>query len=262
MPANYPVFPDKHSLPSLLSADDMIEFRRKQGGLGSLPAPRSIVICLYKGLMDHFRWKHPSRRVRGFLGDVYLLTHTGGTVGVLGNFGIGAPAITSIADEMMAWGVQHLVVLSLAGGLQPDLAPGSIVAADRAIRDEGTSYHYLAPSREVQASSRLVSALVRVLGERGLSPVTGAVWSTDAPYRETRQEAELFQGEGVKAVDMESAGVFAVAQIRGREAASVFVIGDSLAGPRWSAPPDMRALHRRLKSLLEALIAALAGLQD
>jgi uridine phosphorylase len=87
------------------------------------------------------------------------------------------------------------------------------------------------------------------------------VWSTDAPYRETREEAELFGGEGVKAVDMESAGLFAAAQVRGREAASVFVIGDSLAGPRWSAPPDMRALHLRLKSSLDALIHALAALE-
>ncbi len=262
MPANYPVFPEKYNFPSLLSAGDMIEFRRKHGGLGDLPAPRSVVICLYKGLMDHFRWKHPARRVRGFLGDVYLLKRTGGAVGVLGNFGIGAPAIASIADEMMAWGVHHLVLLSLAGSLQPALASGSIIVADRAIRDEGTSYHYLPPSRDVQASSRLVSALVTILGERGLNSATGPVWSTDAPYRETRQEAELFRGEGVKAVDMESAGMFAVAQVRGREAASVFVIGDSLAGTSWSAPLDMRALHLRLKSVLQALLAGLAGLQD
>ncbi len=257
MPANFPVFPDKHKLPPLLRAEDMIEFRRRHGSLGDLPAPRSAILCLYKGAMNRFAWRHPSRRVKGFLGDLYVLKRTQGRVAVLGNFGIGAPAITSIADEMMAWGVQRLVILSLAGGLQPDLAPGSIVIADRALRDEGTSYHYLAPARDVQASPQLVSHLQAALAEGGLPSVVGAVWSTDAPYRETREEAELYGREGVKAVDMESAGLFAAAQVRGREAASVFVIGDSLAGPRWSAPPDMRALHVRLKGLLEALIGAL-----
>jgi uridine phosphorylase len=260
MPTNYPIYPDKHKLPALLSADDMIEFRRKHGGLGEVRAPRSVIICLYNGLMHRFAWKHPSRRVRGFLGDVYILKGTNDKVAVLGNFGIGAPAITSISDEMMAWGVQRIVILSLAGGLQPDLAPGSIVVSDRAIRDEGTSYHYLAPARDVQASSGLVSALTNALKQRGLDPTIGAVWSTDAPYRETRAEAESFQREGIKAVDMESAGVYAAAQLRGREAASTFVIGDSLAGPRWSAPPDMRTLHLRLKSLLDALIPSLAAL--
>jgi len=257
----YPIFPGKHKLTPLLSAEDMIEFRRRHGGLGNLAAPRSAVLCLYKGAMSRFAWKYPSRRVKGFLGDVYLLKRTNGRVAVLGNFGIGAPGITSLADEMMAWGVKHLVILSLAGALQPDLAPSSIVIADRAIRDEGTSYHYLAPARDVHASPRLASAIGSSLAKHGLSSTTGAVWSTDAPYRETREEAELFQREGVKVVDMESAGLFAAAQVRGREAASVFVIGDSLAGPRWSAPPDMRALHLRLKSSLDALIGALSSLE-
>ncbi len=259
MPTNFPVFPDKYKLPPLLSADDMIGFRRKQGGLTELSAPRDAVICLYKGLMPRFAWRYPSRRVKGFLGDIYLLKRTNGKVAVLGNFGIGAPAITSIADEMMAWGVQRVVILSLAGGLQPDLAPGSILVSDRAIRDEGTSYHYLPPSKEVQAAPGLVLALSAALQKRGLNPTTGGVWSTDAPYRETREEAEFFRSQGIKAVDMESAGVYAAAKVRGREAASAFVIGDSLAGPRWSSPPDMRTLHLRLRSLLEALIGALAA---
>jgi len=67
-----------------------------------------------------------------------------------------------------------------------------------------------------------------------------------------------FQQEGVKAVDMESAGLFAVGEVRNIETASVFVIGDSLAGPRWSAPPDLRVLHQRLKTLLDALIDVLS----
>ena len=225
------------------------------------PAPRSALLCLYRGAINRFAWKYPARRVKGFLGDLYVLKRSHGRVAVLGNFGIGAPAIASIADEMMAWGVQQLVILSLAGGLQPDLTPGSIVIADRALRDEGTSYHYLAPARDVQASPQLVSAIGAALAKRGLASTTGGVWSTDAPYRETREEAEAFGREGVKAVDMESAGLFAAAQVRGREAASVFVIGDSLAGPRWSAPPDMRALHLRLKSLLNALTLALEALE-
>lgn len=258
---SFPIYPEKYKLTPLLSADDMIDFRRKHGGLADITAPRSAIICLYKGAMRRFGWKHPARQVRGFLGDVYLLKRTKNKVAVLGNFGIGAPGITSTADEMMAWGVQRIVILSLAGGLQPDLAPGSIVVSSRALRDEGTSYHYLPAARDVQASANLVRALEEALSRRGMNPTVGAVWSTDAPYRETREEAQLFQSEGVKAVDMESAGVFAAAQVKGREAASVFVIGDSLAGPRWAAPPDMRMLHLRLKSLLKALIEALAAIE-
>jgi len=254
---SYPVYPDKHKLHPMLTAEHMVEFRRTQGGLRNLQAPDGVVLCLYKGVMKRFAWKYPSRRVRGFLGDLYLLKRTGGRVGVVGNFGIGAPGLTSLAEEMMAWGTKRLIILSLAGGLQSDLAPGSILVCDRAIRDEGTSYHYLPAAKDVKASSTLVLAISQTLTQRGLAHSIGATWSTDAPYRETREEAEFFQGEGVKAVDMESAGLFAVGQVRDLETASAFVIGDSLASPKWSAPPSMRVLHRRLEVLLDALIDVL-----
>jgi uridine phosphorylase len=225
--------------------------------LGNLQAPDGVVLCLYKGVMKRFAWKYPSRRVSGFLGDLYLLKRTGGRVGVLGNFGIGAPGLTSLADEMMAWGTKRLIILSLAGGLQSDLTPGSILVCDRAIRDEGTSYHYLPAAKDVLASPTLVSAISQTLTKRGLAHAIGATWSTDAPYRETREEAEYFQSEGVMAVDMESAGLFAAGLVRDLETAAVFVIGDSLASPRWKAPPELRTLHRRLEVLLDALIDVL-----
>jgi uridine phosphorylase len=254
---SFPIFPEKYKWPALLSAEHMIEFRRKHGGLGNLSAPNGVVLCLYKGVMKHFAWKYPSHHVNSFLGDIYLLKRTNGRVGVLGNFGIGAPALTSIAEEMMAWGTKRVVIMSLAGGLQPDLQPGSIVLCNRAIRDEGTSYHYLPPAKDVEASATLITAISKMLESRDLAHLIGTTWSTDAPYRETREEAEQFQSEGIKAVDMESAGLFAAAKVRSIEAASAFVIGDSLAGPRWSAPPDLRALHQRLKILLDALIDVL-----
>jgi uridine phosphorylase len=254
---SYPILSEKYKLPSLLSAEQMIEFRRKHGGLGDLKAPSGVILCLYKGVMKRFPWKYPSRHVKSFLGDLYLLRRSNEKVGVMGNFGIGAPALTSLAEEMIAWGAKRIIILSLAGGLQLDLKPGSIVICDRAIRDEGTSYHYLPPARDVKASSALVSLITQVLENHGISHSIGTTWSTDAPYRETREEAELFQSEGVKVVDMESAGLFASAQIKGVETASAFVIGDSLAGPRWSSPPDMRTLHLKLESLLDVLIEVL-----
>lgn len=254
---SYPIFPDKHKLPAMLTAQHMIEFRRKHGGLRDLSAPGAVIFCLYKGLMRRFAWRHRSRRVPGFLGDLYLVKKANENVGVLGNFGIGAPALTNMAEEMIAWGTRSCVILSLAGGLQADLAPGSIVVCDRALRDEGTSYHYLAPAKDVPASPHLVGAISAALAARGLSPRVGATWSTDAPYRETMPEAQQYEQEGVLAVDMESAGLFAAAQFRGVEATSVLVIGDNLAGPVWSAPPDMRLLHVKLKLVLDLLIEAL-----
>lgn len=250
---SYPIRPDKPQLPAMLTAEKMIEFRRKQGGLGDVRAPEMVILCLYKGVMKYFQLKFASKRVGGFLGDFYLLNKTNGKVGALGNFGIGAPVVANLAEEMIAWGTKRLVILSLAGGLQTNLAPGDVVICNRAIRDEGVSYHYLPAEKYAEASPEFVSHLSAVFGKIGLSHSIGAAWSTDAPYRESREEAAQYQSEGVLAVDMESAGLFAVGQARGVETASVFVIGDSLAKPQWSAPPDLGALHQKLKRCFRAL---------
>jgi len=250
---SFPIYPDKHKLPAMLTAEKMIEFRRAQGGLGNFNPPEALILCLYKGVMKYFSLKYSSKKVAGFLGDLYLLNKTNGKVAVLGNFGIGSPVVASLADEMIAWGTKRLVLLSLAGGLQPELHPGDILLCNRAIRDEGTSYHYLPAEKYVDASSTFVKDLSSVFEKNGLPHSIGGTWSTDAPYRESHEEASQYQNENVMAVDMESAGLFAVGKARGVETASVFVIGDSLAGPRWSAPPDMAMLHQRLKKCLKTL---------
>jgi uridine phosphorylase len=175
----------------------------------------------------------------------------------MGNFGIGSPVVASLADELAAWGVPRIVLLSLAGGLQPQLAPGAIVIASSALRDEGASYHYLAPSHSVDASAELVSSLTHSLVGQGPEPVVGPTWSTDAPYRESREEAQHYREQGVQTVDMESAGLFAVGQVRGLQTASVFVVGDSLAKAQWTPPPSMRPLHQQLKRVLKILVETL-----
>ncbi len=255
---SFPIHPNKPQLPALLTAAQMIEFRRRQGGLAKIQPPETVILCLYKGVMKHFRLKYRATKVNAFWGDLYLLNKKQGKVAVMGNFGIGSPVVASLADELIAWGTKRLILLSLAGGLQPDLQPGDVVLGERAVRDEGASYHYLPPAKYVEASPTFVAILSAALTQRSIFHKVGATWSTDAPYRESREEAEQFQAEGVQAVDMESGGLFAVGQVRGAETASVFVIGDSLAAPRWAAPPDMRVLHQKLKTVLSVLIEVLA----
>jgi hypothetical protein len=88
----------------------------------------------------------------------------------------------------------------------------------------------------------------------------GVVWTTDAPYRETRAEADACRAQGVAAVDMESAGLLAMGQARGVETAAVLVAGDRLLEGGWSMPSDLRGLHQRLADSLDALAqVALAG---
>lgn len=251
---SYPIYPNKQKLDSMLTPEEMLESRRLQGSLRTFRAPETVVFCMYGGILKNFSWKYPSRRVKGFLGDLYLLADKNGATAVMGNFGLGAPVTVALAEEMAAIGSKRILLLGSAGGLQPDLTTGDVLICERAIRDEGTSYHYLPAEKYASASPRFVSELAAALSRNGINHSTGTTWSTDAPYRETREEALHFGKEGVAVVDMESAGLFAMGQARGIETASILVIGDSLAGPGWTAPANARILRRRLEALMRVLI--------
>jgi uridine phosphorylase len=137
--------------------------------------------------------------------------------------------------------------------------PGSIVICERAIRDEGTSYHYLSADKYVHADPALVDRLRRALEARGNSFTVGTTWTTDAPYRETREEVRQYQSEGVKTVEMETAALLALGQVRGAQTASVCVVGDSLAAMHWETPPDVRSVEKGLEAVYAAAIEALSS---
>jgi len=102
-----------------------------------------------------------------------------------------------------------------------------------AVRDEGTSYHYLAPSRLIEAAPAVVSVMEAVLGRSDVTFATGTTWSTDAVYRETREKVLLRRAEGCITVEMEAAALLAVARFRGVVLGQLLYAGDSLAGDSW-----------------------------
>ncbi len=204
------------------------------------------------------RWRHPIRRAGRLVGDLYLVRKSKGRVGVLTNIGVGSPLVASLAEELIAWGARRLVSMAWAGGLQPDLELGSTVICDRAVRDEGTSHHYLPPDRHVPADAALVRSLEQGFTSRGLACRVGATWTTDAGFRETESEVRAYQSEGVLTVEMETAGLLAVARARTVAAAAVLVVGDSLAALRWQPPADVRVVERALEVAYGVILEALA----
>ena len=255
----FPNYPQKYDSDALLTPQDMLAYRRSLGRLPAIDPPHSVILCLQRGLPERLRWRYPIRKVGRLIGDLYLLKRSGGSVAVLTNFGLGAPQISAIAEELIVWGAKRLVSLSLSAGLQPDLKPGAIVVCERALRDEGVSHHYLPPDKFVAADGQLVLDLVKALEGLGLPYSKGATWSTDAPYRETRDEVRQYQAEGIMTAEMETAGLLAIAQVRGAQAASVLVVGDSLADLRWELPPDQGPAERGIEAAYAAVVKALGA---
>jgi uridine phosphorylase len=126
---------------------------------------------------------------------------------------IGGPYAVLVAEQLHTAGVKLIVGLTSAGRVNADLPIPSLVVADSAIRDEGTSYHYLAPEHEVKCPAN-VAPLARELAAAGFTVRTGKVWTTDAPYRETNGQFRKWAAAGALAVEMQAASLFAFAQAR------------------------------------------------
>ena len=149
--------------------------------------------------------------------------------------GVGAPLAAAFLEELIPRGGRAFVACGGAGVLVPELAVGHVMVPTRAVRDEGTSYHYLPPSRTVDPSPAALAAIVAVLRERDVPFVEGASWTTDGLYRETRAKAAARVAEGCLSVEMEAAALFAVAAFRGVTIGQLLYAGDDLSGEAWDA---------------------------
>jgi uridine phosphorylase len=163
---------------------------------------------------------------------VYELDYGGRRLAVV-HPGVGAPAAVARFERVIALGCRKFIVCGGAGVLDGAINVGDIVVPNSAIRDEGASYHYLKPAREVAPTRQALAAIEAVLNENHHDYVRGKTWTTDAVYRETRQRMSRRRREGCVVVDMEAAAFFAVAHFRRVECAQILYGGDSLVGRRW-----------------------------
>ena len=161
--------------------------------------------------------------------------------------GVGAPLAAAFLEELIPRGGRAFVACGGAGVLVPELAVGHVMVPTTAVRDEGTSYHYLPPSRTADPSPVALGAIRAVLEERGVPFVEGATWTTDGLYRETRARAAARVAEGCISVEMEASALFAVAAFRGVTLGQMLYAGDDLSGEAWDSRGwDTHGSARRL----------------
>jgi uridine phosphorylase len=205
------------SSPSVFLPSALIREARRQKGLPAVEVPE---ICLLDPDGDIVRRLKAEGRAQRFDAwpcyhtDLYTFSLGGETVGILGCV-VGAPFAVLVAEELAACGCRALVSLTSAGQIVPLENPPYFVIIDRALRDEGTSYHYAAPEPFAEAAPRLVARAADALKEAGLRAVVGPSWTTDAPFRETADAVEAARVKGVLAVEMEAAALYTFARTRG-----------------------------------------------
>lgn len=199
--------------------------------------PEHCVICFFKEVIEkaakeqnasivaESRWEDGTH-------TVYEMEFLGKRLGFF-HPGIGSALSSSLLEENIARGFKKFIACGGAGVLAKEIAVGHLMVVTSAVRDEGASYHYLPPSREVTAHPAGVEALVKTLTARGVPHLLGKTWTTDAPFRETPNKIAARKKEGCLTVEMEAAGMMAVAQFRKVIFGQVLYGGDDLSGTTW-----------------------------
>ena len=136
-------------------------------------------------------------------------------LGIIG-YTVGAPFAVLVAEELFASGCQLLINVTSSGQILPGIDPPFFVLVEKALRDEGTSYHYLPPSDFASLDDKLLNLLDDAFSNLPIVVHRGATWTTDAPFRETDQAIRQARLLGIVAVEMEAAGLYAFAQARSR----------------------------------------------
>jgi uridine phosphorylase len=202
--------------------------------------PQRCVICFFQDVIRdlvHQGRAKPIAIHRSELGEhpVYLLDAGDGREVGLFHPGVGAPLAVGLLEETIALGGRMFIACGGAGALDRELALGHIIIPTDAVRDEGTSYHYLAPGQLAQPSPTAVAAIEQVLQEQGIPYRTARTWTTDAFFRETPGKIQLRRNQGCLVVEMEAAAFFAVAQFRNVTFGQLLYSGDDLSGAEWDS---------------------------
>ena len=143
---------------------------------------------------------------------LYNFEYEGIEFGIVG-CAVGASFAVLIAEELFVSGCQLLVSVTSSGLISPQQEPPFFVLIERALRDEGTSYHYLQPSDYSYLNKELLPMLEDAFSELTIPVNKGATWTTDAPFRETGVAIEQARTQGIIAVEMEASALYAFAQV-------------------------------------------------
>jgi uridine phosphorylase len=202
---------------SVFRAETLLREARRQKGIAAVDVP---AVCVLDPDGDLVRRLRQEGRAQPFAGwpcyhtqlDAFELG--GRTVGIVG-CAVGAPFAVLVAEELFASGCRLLLSLTSAGQIKASGPTPYFVIIERALRDEGTSYHYAEVAEFADADAALVAKAAAALRDSKCSVFVGPSWTTDAPFRETAVAIEAARARGILAVEMEAAALYAFARAAG-----------------------------------------------
>ena len=195
------------------------------------------ILCFFGEAIEKVLVEYPHKTVSGFLSEginypLYELEYKGGRIALI-QAAVGAPLAAAQIEELSAMGCKKFLACGMSGVLQKEIAVGHLIIPIAAVRDEGTSYHYVKPSREIIANERVVRVIENTLLDKKIPYIKAKTWTIDAFYRETPQKIAQRKSEGCVTVEMETSAYMAASQYNNVEFGQILCSGDSLAGDEW-----------------------------
>lgn len=255
----FPNFPNKYNEKTVVQANNFWEYKKKLGVFPDIEPPKGVIVCysptILNYIVEHYSLS-PVENVHG--NSFYLLNDSGSDIAICRTIGVGAPVVGILLEELSAFGIKYFITIGTAGSLQKDLQLGSHIVCTRAIRDEGTSYHYMPSEKYSYPSKSLTEKMIEIAKQMNLNYYTGTSWTIDAPYRETIAELKYYRDEGVLTVEMEAAAIFAIAKFLNIEAGVILTISDYLTEESWE--PHFHLTEEHLHTLFTLAKKTLSSL--
>jgi uridine phosphorylase len=244
-----------------MDLDDREAVIEPQKGKREEDLPPSGILIFTPQDLDLFRRRFPQPPKQSH--KVFLVSVFSGVVHdtpiALAGPMIGAPQAILVLEKLIALGVRNVIAVGWCGSLQPHVRIGDVVLPHGALSEEGTSRHYPCNEQEPGPSPELLGILHETLA--GVISIIhqGKVWSTDAPYRETKAKVLDYQRQGILAVDMESSALFAVARYRGIRLSVVLIVSDELFSLKWTHGFKEPRFQRNREALADLTLKAACG---
>jgi uridine phosphorylase len=201
--------------PSVFRPDALLREARRQKAISFESVPPICILDPDGDLVRSLRESGSAKRFAGwpcYHTELDTFALGGQEVGIIGRV-VGASFAVLVAEELFASGCHLLISLTSAGQITPAGTPPYFVVIDRALRDEGTSYHYAPAAEFAEANAELVRTAAKSLAQLPLRSVVGSSWTTDAPFRETADAIAAAKAKGILAVEMEAAALYTFARV-------------------------------------------------
>ncbi|MCP5528620.1 MAG: nucleoside phosphorylase [Verrucomicrobiales bacterium] len=212
-----PLLQNKHfARPAVFQPENLLRETRRQKSLPAGDVPKVCILDPDGDIVGHLLKSHQAERDRVWAcyhTSLYRFERAGYSLGIIG-CAVGGPFAVLLAEQLFVSGCELLLSVTSAGQIAPVRTPPYFVLIQKALRDEGTSHHYLPPTKYVSLLPEVDGPLLTALSQFTPAVERGAAWTTDAPYRETEEAIKFARTEGVLAVEMEAASLYAFAQAR------------------------------------------------